>query len=470
MRIATVSAQNFKGRSFIHHLGAVTIFHGDNGVGKSAIIEALRLGMLGYDPRVPKKKPDIFRAFASGAAMKVEVEFEGGKVNKIDLVDKGNSITGQIGINYEVSNYLLDLSEYWKKSQADRAQALMAMCVSEANRATLFQLEKRISELELSISNDMARRKVVENAIASKASADATIQIIEPPKDLGLQITTAKQQLAEGDGHLRNFSAERAARAEAQRAMDSMQRAQAEAIRLAPEPVCEHCGNTVAHLKQLAATSFAEPMQEAYARLQSMRTMEEIGQSIQEWTDYSNKLRGEIQAMENQQRLWQQHIGTLNNDRKMQEELDLIGPRLEKSREDLKTHQTKRKDMLTKSVAPLLEKANMFLKPTLEMELVIENGEIGFVKGRFIPFVSLSGAQEVMAVAGLQLALAAESPTKLVIMDELGRLSPPTKQRLIDTLQELLQNGHIQQFIGCDVVKTGYGKVSPKIFVEVSNA
>jgi hypothetical protein len=101
------------------------------------------------------------------------------------------------------------------------------------------------------------------------------------------------------------------------------------------------------------------------------------------------------------------------------------------------------------------------------MELVIEEGEIGFNAGRFIPFVSLSGAQEVMAIAGLQLALSVGTKCRVVVMDELGKLHETTKIKLMETIQKLLNEGVIDQFMGADVSSKGYGKLPKKCFVEV---
>lgn len=470
MKITSITATNFKGSSFTHPLGAITIFHGENGAGKSAVIEALRLGMLGYDPRIPKKKPEMFRAFASGSPMNVQVEFDNGKFNEIELIDKKVAVTGEIAINEEFPDFLLDLSDYWKKSKADKAQFLMSMCVTAQNSTVLKDLESNISKLEQSISGDMSRKKQLEQGIAAKVSADMEVTIQEPPKDLAQQIEQLKVQSLEANGHLRNFSSERSALVEAERSMEALKRAQVKAMREATEPTCEHCGNTVQFLKHLAHTSYQEPMAEAFTRMSCMRPMADIHASEQEWLTYQTQLQAQICVLETQQQNWIRHCGSRSEDEKMQAELDLIGPRLVKNRELLKDAVDSRKKLLSESVAPLLTKANAFLKPTLEMELVIEEGEIGFSAGRFIPFVSLSGAQEVMAIAGLQLAMAQDSKCKLVVMDELGKLHEKTKQRLVVVLETMLKDGTLEQFVGCDVSSKCYGKLSKKCFVEVSRA
>jgi DNA repair exonuclease SbcCD ATPase subunit len=468
MKITRISGINFKGASFAYYPGDITIFHGPNGHGKSSVLEALRLGMLGYDPRIPRKNPDIFRAFSSGDRMKVEVEFDNGKTNTVELVEKKGVVKGEIAINEEFPDYLLDLSQYWNKSKADRAQFLMSLCIYPENAPVLKALEESIAKLEASISDDMRRKKTLEQAITAKV--ETFIIIKEPPKDLAQQIEQAKRQMLEAQGHLRNFESEKSALIEAERNMEALKRAQEKAIKEAPEPVCEHCGNTVQFLKNVAATSYQDAMAEAFTRMQCMRPLVDIQASIKEWQDYYNLVSTSVAQMERQQREWIQHCGSRSEEDRMQAELDQINPRIEKSREALKLEREDRRKLLSDSVAPLLEKANLLLAPTLGMSLCIEEGEIGFSAGRFIPFVSLSGAQEAMAAAGLQLALSAGTKCRVVVIDELGKLHESTKQKLIETIQKLLADGVIDQFIGADVSNKGYGKLSKKHFVEVSRA
>lgn len=467
MKIARISATNFKGSSFDHRPGAVTIFHGPNGAGKSSALEAIRLGMLGYDPRIPKKKPEMFKSFASGSPMRVEVEFDSGKSNVIELIEKKGTITGEIAINEEFPDLLLDLSDYWKASKADRAQLLMSLCVTTENIANLKALKGIIEAVEKSISSDMSRRKTLQEGIAAKVSADIEIKIQEPPKDLASEIEANKKSLQEAQGHLQWFSGERATRLAQENALASLQQAQARAVKDTPEPVCEHCGNQVQYLKNLANSNFQEPLAEAFTKLGCMRQIADIDASIKEWTDYVNRLRLSIAQMEQQQQAWIKHCGSQGEDQRMQEELDVIEPRLEKNRGLLKEAVESRKALLADSVAPLLAKANLLLAPVMDMSLVIEEGEIGFRSDRFIPFVSLSDSQEGLAVAGLQLALSGDSKCKIVVMDRLERYASETKVKLMDTIYSLLQFGTIDQFLGADVSNKGYGKLSKKCFVEV---
>ena len=46
-----IKARAFKGRSFEHSLGPVTLIHGGNFLGKTAVADAIRIALLGYSPR-----------------------------------------------------------------------------------------------------------------------------------------------------------------------------------------------------------------------------------------------------------------------------------------------------------------------------------------------------------------------------------------------------------------------------------
>ncbi len=74
MKVKSISAVNFKGRTFVEGLAPVTLFHGANFAGKSARVEALTLALAGFLPGVGKAPRDLFDRLASGNPMRVELE------------------------------------------------------------------------------------------------------------------------------------------------------------------------------------------------------------------------------------------------------------------------------------------------------------------------------------------------------------------------------------------------------------
>lgn len=69
--LTKVSATNLKGPSFSYDMSPFTILCGDNFIGKSRVLDAIVLALLGYHPRL--KKTQTFD-LASGPHMRVEVE------------------------------------------------------------------------------------------------------------------------------------------------------------------------------------------------------------------------------------------------------------------------------------------------------------------------------------------------------------------------------------------------------------
>ena len=62
MRLKHISARNVKGRSFDYDLAPVNIIVGDNASGKTAVLAAVRLALLGFDPKLGKTAQGIFLA------------------------------------------------------------------------------------------------------------------------------------------------------------------------------------------------------------------------------------------------------------------------------------------------------------------------------------------------------------------------------------------------------------------------
>lgn len=472
MKVKSISASNFKGRTFEYQLGSVTIFHGENGAGKSAVAEAIRLAMLGYDPRVPKKKADIWEAFASEESMAVTVTFEDGSKNQVDLIQRKGTVSGTIAVNLEVPAYLLDMNSYWKLSRADRSQFLMSQCVPASMLSSIKALESDVVRLETAISNDNSRRTNLRGAISAQVAAPGELKITALPVDHGEKITDTKNTVREGEKIIQNLTNEKLAASRVQQKIEGLNEAAKRATAMAPSPVCEHCGQLVNALRDAVAVSFSGQLKECFHEAQGHRPLSEIEANFLEWNTYLMEARKALAEMENAQNAWNQLAFKEQTALKNQRELDELEPRLESNREKLKELIQERKDKLSQCVDPLLQSANAFLEPTLGMKMALEDGHIGFRAGsdtsRFLPFTSLSGAQELMASAGLQIALAGESPVKLVMMDELGRLSEATKTKLVGAIESLLKAKVIDQFVGCDVSATGYGRLSTKAFVEVA--
>lgn len=125
MTITEVSALNLKGQSFTHKLTPLNVVVGDNASGKTSILIAARLGLLGYEPGLSAKKPDIF-TLSSGSQMNASVTFSDGVTNRLNLKQgKTGSISGDIDIQKKIPPVLLDLSEYFAIPKNKRTAFLL---------------------------------------------------------------------------------------------------------------------------------------------------------------------------------------------------------------------------------------------------------------------------------------------------------------------------------------------------------
>lgn len=111
-----------------------------------------------------------------------------------------------------------------------------------------------------------------------------------------------------------------------------------------------------------------------------------------------------------------------------------------------------REKLLQNVASTLLSTANRIIAPVLGKELKFEDGD--FTLGNAV-LVTLSGSEQMVVYAGLQVALNAAYSPRIVIMDELGRIDADRKRKLLSTINEVIQAGLIDQFIAADPGKAG---------------
>ena len=122
MHITQVTAKNLKGRTFAHDLKPLTLIVGPNFSGKTAIVEAIRLCLLGYIPELGKRTSDSFE-LSSASRMDVALTFQDGPLPRLErsLWMERNAIRNSFTANsVEWGNALLDAGQYFELS--DRAR------------------------------------------------------------------------------------------------------------------------------------------------------------------------------------------------------------------------------------------------------------------------------------------------------------------------------------------------------------
>ena len=113
-------------------------------------------------------------------------------------------------------------------------------------------------------------------------------------------------------------------------------------------------------------------------------------------------------------------------------------------------------ELVEKSIGPLLARANK-LMDGLFPKVDLVDGEFGIHQGGSFVSKTLSGAEQLCVFASLQVALCSDTTPgcRILMVDELSRLSPNRKIAFLRRMNELVKEGVIDQFLGCDVVQPG---------------
>ena len=101
------------------------------------------------------------------------------------------------------------------------------------------------------------------------------------------------------------------------------------------------------------------------------------------------------------------------------------------------------------SISPLVDLCNDLCRGILPGDMAFVDGEV-VILGRGPSHKSMSGTEKALLYCALSVGLAAQSPVKLVILDEIGRLSDENKVRLANRLGRLIAEKKINQAILVD--------------------
>lgn len=86
-----------------------------------------------------------------------------------------------------------------------------------------------------------------------------------------------------------------------------------------------------------------------------------------------------------------------------------------------------------------------------ECRLSVNDGEIGAWHGAaWVSFDALSGTEQLAAAAAIQAGLASTAPFRLLVLDELSRMTPETKGGFVAALNTMIAQGAVHQAIVID--------------------
>lgn len=131
--ITRITARNFKGGDFDLELAGTNCIHGDNFRGKTRILEAIQLALLGHVPAFGAQPREAFLELSSGPEMYVSAEIAGiGKVER-KLFAKGNSVKVEEIVPPALADaptqlVILDPSVYFSLGETDRVRWVFRHC------------------------------------------------------------------------------------------------------------------------------------------------------------------------------------------------------------------------------------------------------------------------------------------------------------------------------------------------------
>ena len=163
MRVEKVHLKNFKGVTKSYDLGDLSLIVGSNRAGKTTILDAIRLCLLGYHPKLGKQPSSLF-SLSSGDEMSCSIFLEDGRTAEYSLTSTGGKISKQwnsLGdsINDNIS-IQFDPSVYFQATSRERKRKVFATITStddlaEKIRAKIRSVPSEGTEAETIVINDV---------------------------------------------------------------------------------------------------------------------------------------------------------------------------------------------------------------------------------------------------------------------------------------------------------------------------
>lgn len=191
MLIDKIAISNVKGLSKSYQLKDANLIHGDNGSGKTAILDSVRLALLGYHPKLGKTGKSIF-SLSSGSKMSASVIFNDGQSSSFEASSTTSSVSKKWeGVELEDNFKLqLDPSLFFDASLQERRNSIFSVLSNDSNK----EIRNKIVALINAIGNEGTIdesevieefRKAVDDIFEKSEHAnDAVLKIIDKAKSL----------------------------------------------------------------------------------------------------------------------------------------------------------------------------------------------------------------------------------------------------------------------------------------------
>jgi len=163
--IKNISGKNVKGRTFDHQLGPVTVFVGPNTAGKTAIADAIRVGLTGQHGKLGKR--DVTLLAGAANLMHIRVGFANGNESVHDWNHKSGSWSykGKLAVGLPVPNVLLDASSYFALTADERIKFVFRLIPSDKVAVTVDDVLAALNRLPAETPRVVEARRELEKAI-----------------------------------------------------------------------------------------------------------------------------------------------------------------------------------------------------------------------------------------------------------------------------------------------------------------
>lgn len=514
MHVTSIKAPAFQGRHINHELGAANLIVGESFAGKTSEINALLIGLFGYVPP-EKENVATFEYSSDPKELFVKVGFSDGRANQIVISNNDGSFSkNDENMPVKVPTVLMDIKEYFaltgqkrlkyvlervdlRKSCYDDEELLRAMEFPK-DGATELQLEKakEVAKVAREWVKTRARKKqpIVEwmsdyltalkndeRDIRSEIKANQAVldQDEEPaPKAVSdADIQAADKAVQDATLAIGQFMSKRDSKAEddlmleiakAHGNLSNLERDVAdldkEAEKMAKAKRCPTChADGKDWLKQWKADeardrkmlydAIAETNKDIASLQKKLAKLRESKQDDKGRARLDRQLSEAQEARRSLRQLrdrWVSHQGVLSARKQAAAQIESGKAEQAVLKHCIAKLVECQEELVQNTFGALLKIANQFTSGILRGPLIYKDGDIGYMRGGTFAR-RLSGSEQLLAYAGLQVALAQESPIKLVVMDEMGRMPDTLKQAFAHRMLELIHKGVIDQWIGVDV-------------------
>jgi hypothetical protein len=503
MHITSLAAPAFKGRDVKLSLTQANLITADPFTGKTGATQALQIAMFGYVPGMGTGNKAVFE-FATGELF-TKITFSTGEENIVAITRTGENLTKDAKLAHKFPDVLMNFDEYLSKTEqqrlqyildradlkktgydekkllkelfaekpdsADEEKALMIWSKSvdesigqrqRTSSTVPFWMEALVGRLKArikSLKTQIAQREQSIKALDAKEPEDVTEQREEAHKNLTQALAEAGEfggidsidgQIKESDRRITVL----------RDAIGALEADEMKKKKLDHCPVCLARGKD--WLKNWQKEHDAQVKEQSDQLKSERKNNARLVAERKEYVDstkcdkHQEKIDGlqcdydELDAKHTARAAWVTNQKQLKAE-KNQLALERAEMTVVKTLTDkLVEYQQK---LVHKAIGALLTSARHFCDGLLLSPLVYHNGEIGrYEHTQWIPArVGLfSGTEHLIAFAGLQIALAQESPCKIVILDELGRMPVAWKRKVAERMLSLVKGGDIDQFILVD--------------------